>query len=319
MMPKIFLVVAGILVSLVVLLSVRFTVGRAAVRRINEALAGETLDLPEVDSLEILPVVDFQAIDGLRTEAGLSCLIRADGETALFDLAYNKGAEQRSPLLANLKTLGIDPREIGAIAISHPHVDHAGGLDIFKTHEAWSSAAHADLGIARRFAPVPMKIDGRQATVLSRPGLIVKNIGATGALAGQLFLTGRLYEQALLVNLRGKGLVLVSGCGHPGIVKMVRAAREMTGLPVYAVAGGLHLYYKRCNGGLPPMIVGSDRLFGLPPKLKTVKAAIAALQELGVKKAYVSPHDSDEATLGLFADSFGAGFGRIQAGKAVQF
>lgn len=136
---KVFLTVSGLVAALAILLSVRFTTGLAEVRRVNAALSRQNLDLPEVDSLEILPVVDHEtAVSGLRTEAGLSYLVRADGETVLFDLAYNKRAEGESPLLANLETLGVNPASIRAIAISHPHVDHTGGIDIYKTRTAWS-------------------------------------------------------------------------------------------------------------------------------------------------------------------------------------
>ena len=94
---------------------------------------------------------------------------------------------------------------------------------------------------------------------------------------------------------------------------------QMTGLPVYAVVGGLHLYYQRCNGGLMPMIVGADRLFGLPPTRRIVLATITALRDLGVQKAYVSPHDADEATLRLFAATYGPGFERVAAGRSIDF
>jgi len=51
-----------------------------------------------------------------------------------------------------------------------------------------------------------------------------------------------LDDQALLLNVRGKGLVVLTGCGHAGIVNITRYARHLTGIErVYAVLGGFHL------------------------------------------------------------------------------
>ena len=51
-----------------------------------------------------------------------------------------------------------------------------------------------------------------------------------------------LDDQALVVNVRGKGLVIVTGCGHAGAVNIVRHAQRLTGIPrLHALLGGLHL------------------------------------------------------------------------------
>lgn len=62
----------------------------------------------------------------LKTEAGLSYLVKAGNEQILFDVGYNKNAEDPSPLLQNSRKLGIDLGKIDALAISHNHADHVG-------------------------------------------------------------------------------------------------------------------------------------------------------------------------------------------------
>lgn len=315
-----FLVVVIVVLALCTVLSVRFISGRAGVERANGDASKKHLELPEVDHLAILPIVEYEAgAAGLKTEPGVAYLVKADGEKILFDFGYNKRREEPSPLKVNLQALGVDTRDIQAVVISHPHVDHAGGIEISKSRLAWSTASHTDIGVDKRFASVPIVVDGRQAVVLNEPAMITRLIGSTGSLSAQLFLTGRLQEQALLVCVKGKGVVLVSGCGHPGIVNMVRATKSMTGLPVFAVVGGFHLYFTRCNGGVMPMVVGSDRLFCARPTKASVEKVIRDLHLLGVKQVFLSPHDSDEATLALFKDSFAGEFERVKTGQPIEF
>jgi len=78
--------------------------------------------------------------------------------------------------------------------------------------------------------------------------LIIKDIATTGPLAEKMFIPVKLLEQSL-----------VSGCGHPGIVTMVEAAQKITGLPAYAVVGGLYLYYTQPEAGYWGNIFGAAK------------------------------------------------------------
>jgi 7,8-dihydropterin-6-yl-methyl-4-(beta-D-ribofuranosyl)aminobenzene 5'-phosphate synthase len=100
-----------------------------------------------------------------------------------------------------------------------------------------------------------------------------------------------LDEQAIVVHVRGKGLVILTGCGHAGIVNMVRYARRLTGVDqVHAVIGGFHL-----TGGLFEPIIGPtvDALAELNPALVMPGhcSGFRAQQELAARlpEAYAHP------------------------------
>jgi 7,8-dihydropterin-6-yl-methyl-4-(beta-D-ribofuranosyl)aminobenzene 5'-phosphate synthase len=72
-------------------------------------------------------------------------------------------------------------------------------------------------------------------------------------------------DQALVVNLRGKGLVVISGCGHAGIVNMVTYAQHLTGVQdVHGIIGGFHLAPAFFHDRIGPVV---DALLALDPEL----------------------------------------------------
>ena len=85
-------------------------------------------DFGSTRSLSILPLVDWHASrDELQTEAGVSYLIQTDRSTILFDVGENLGSRDPSPLLHNMKALGIGVDDFDTVVISHNHLDHVGG------------------------------------------------------------------------------------------------------------------------------------------------------------------------------------------------
>ena len=72
-------------------------------------------------------------------------------------------------------------------------------------------------------------------------------------------------DQAIVVNVKGKGLVVVSGCGHAGIVNMTSYARVLTGVDtVLAVMGGFHLGPAAFHDRIDPVI---NTLIGFEPSV----------------------------------------------------
>jgi 7,8-dihydropterin-6-yl-methyl-4-(beta-D-ribofuranosyl)aminobenzene 5'-phosphate synthase len=136
-----------------------------------------------------------------------------------------------------------------------------------------------------------------------------------------LFLAGYTLEQALAVDLEGKGLVLVVGCGHPGVEALVRRAEQVYQRPVYAVIGGLHFPVTEDHGQLGP--IRGQNLFGSPtPPWRpidqaTVHGAIAFLQQWGVAVVGLSPHDSCAWSISAFAEAFGGGYRRVRVGEPI--
>ncbi|MCK4547727.1 MAG: MBL fold metallo-hydrolase [Candidatus Eisenbacteria sp.] len=165
--------------------------------------------------------------DGYRTSWGYSCLIRGLEETILFDT----GGDGRI-LLDNMERAGVDPKEIGIIVLSHFHGDHTGGL-----HALLPRCEGVTVYLLRSF-PEAFKNEVR-----SMASLVVEVSGSI-SLLDEVKTTGALGfeipEQSLVVE-QEDGLVVVTGCAHPGLRGIVEKAREITAPKPVFLMGGFHL------------------------------------------------------------------------------
>jgi 7,8-dihydropterin-6-yl-methyl-4-(beta-D-ribofuranosyl)aminobenzene 5'-phosphate synthase len=214
---------------------------------------------------------------GLLAEHGFSALVtvRRGGTTTavLFDTGLSPGA-----MVTNAGRLGLDLSSVHAVVLSHGHFDHTGGLAGLAGRRGARSLPmilHPLVWTRRRLVlpgggaddlPTLSKraLTGEGFEVIERrqPSLLVD---------GSLLITGEvdrttdfergmppahqrwsgsawepdplvLDDQALVVHVRGRGLVVVTGCGHAGAVNIVRHALRLTGVPrLHALVGGLHL------------------------------------------------------------------------------
>ncbi len=163
---------------------------------------------------------------GTRADWGFSCLIRGFEKTVLFDTGARGDV-----LLHNMEVLGIAPRDIEVVVLSHDHSDHTGGLaqvvaqnpDVAVYHPA--SFARDSVASARDAGATLVPVEG---TVSPCPKVTV------------MAPFGKPQESGLVLETAA-GRVLVVGCAHPGVVEMVEAAVESGGGPVVAVLGGFHL------------------------------------------------------------------------------
>ena len=102
---------------------------RKAIQIIKESKFEVLSDIGVAKNLTILPLVDFYSEDkNLKTEPGVSYLIKADNTTILMDVGFNQKKEHPSPLIYNMEKLGVSTDDIDCIFISHLHLDHVGGL-----------------------------------------------------------------------------------------------------------------------------------------------------------------------------------------------
>lgn len=178
---------------------------------------------------EIIIVYDNNPFDSrLNTGSGFSCLVRLPERTILFDTGGDS-----STLLDNTHQLQIDPQEVEAVVLSHIDEDHVGGLDGFLEQNN-----DVTVYLPRSF-PQEFKYD---VTFL---GAKVEEIHAAKELMPGVYSTGELEdetkEQSLIITT-GKGLVIITGCAHPGIVDIIQRAKEVVpDSTVYLVLGGFHL------------------------------------------------------------------------------
>jgi 7,8-dihydropterin-6-yl-methyl-4-(beta-D-ribofuranosyl)aminobenzene 5'-phosphate synthase len=155
--------------------------------------------------------------EGLTADWGFACLVEAHGRRILFDTGASGPI-----LMGNMKKLGIDPKSIEDVVISHADWDHTGGLDEFLS-------ANSDVAL---FVPSSFSIwDDAARNVVTVMGAITLSDGidSTGELRGM--------EQSLVVKT-GKGAVIITGCSHPSVEEILTASSQF-GNP-YALIGGLH-------------------------------------------------------------------------------
>jgi 7,8-dihydropterin-6-yl-methyl-4-(beta-D-ribofuranosyl)aminobenzene 5'-phosphate synthase len=203
-----------------------------------------------------------------RCQWGFACLVRGTEETILFDT----GGDGRV-LLANMEQLGVDPGEIDCVVLSHSHGDHTGGVK----------------ELLPRLPPVrwyiPADFAARFRGSLERAGHTVIPVSGPLQICPGVFSTGELgsgiKEQSLIVETES-GLIVITGCAHPGIVHITATARRQREQKVHLILGGFHL--------------------GSASEAQLVRI-VEQLRALGVEKVAPS-HCSGDRAMRLFADTW---------------
>ena len=232
--------VMAVAVAGVVWLQLRTSSGAAEVAREWQATKSEVLrDLGSTRRLEITPLVNWHGEPGFATEAGVSYLVRTDDLTILFDVGWNEQGQSPSTLQRNMEKLGIDPDSIDAVFISHAHRDHVGGSAWERDQTFALGSPRVSLGGRQVWAPKPMRYPGARVVVTGRPQQLAPAVATTGTIARQLTM-GRVEEQALVVNVEGHGLVVLVGCGHQTVPKLIERVRATFPHRLFGLVGDLH-------------------------------------------------------------------------------
>lgn len=234
--------------------------------------------LESTDVVERAPHHEGEVIpdDTLLGEHGLCLMVtvheKGGKHSILFDAGYSKVG-----VLHNLEMLKLDLGEIESLVVSHRHMDHTAGLyalldriaqpiDLVVHPEAFLYERYLRLKDGRmiRFPKILSreKLEAYSVTVRESEGPLLiagKGIAVTGRVerttAFEKGMTNAFMEkdgrmeqdpvaddQALIIHLKGRGLVVISGCSHAGIINTITYARKITGIEkVYAVLGGFHL------------------------------------------------------------------------------
>ncbi len=295
---------------------------------LSEVMA--SMDIEEIDGLKVYVLAeDYAGYNSpFLAQHGISFLIEGIeyDKRILFDTA-----SYADPILFNMRILGIDPKTIDMIVLSHSHFDHTGGLSGIMRQ-------------IRRSIPIIAHPNIFKASFSTEPRLLYAGIPLRGGtkyeieelggkwilsrdpikLAPWAFTLGELkkeekvdFEREVTIGLykveggrvlkdeveeeiglgiaTERGLVVFAGCSHPGIVSMVKKAIKLSNYNIYAVIGGFHLIES-----------GDER----------IRSTVRALKELGVEKIYTG-HCTGLKAESVFLEEFGENFERLHAGKII--
>jgi 7,8-dihydropterin-6-yl-methyl-4-(beta-D-ribofuranosyl)aminobenzene 5'-phosphate synthase len=277
-------------------------------------------------NLEVLPLIDWQkSRDDLRVELGVSYLIKTDERAILFDMGLNARQGDPSPLLHNMNALGISLKDFDTIVISHNHGDHVGG-DKWARNKTFSLTAHQiDLAEKTVYTPIPMTYPRLHPTCTEDPTVISKGVATIGVIPNYLFRTtdamGPMQEQALAINVDGKGIVLIVGCGHQTLPKIIERTETLFEEPIYGLIGGLHFAVRggpiRIMGMSQHEYVGTWKLPWQPITKEELQESIRLLRDRDPKVVALSPHDSSETSMATFRNAFPTAYREIKVGQNI--
>jgi 7,8-dihydropterin-6-yl-methyl-4-(beta-D-ribofuranosyl)aminobenzene 5'-phosphate synthase len=305
-------------------LAARYAAGRIREDRAWLSVVESRLgDIGEVDQVSVLPLVERLTPDnappgGLRGEPGVSYLVRAGGTRLLFDTGLS-GGRPRSALVANAERLGVDLSALDAVVISHLHEDHVGGVRSM-ARRTFTFAAEP---IEPRGVPayVPTEIHHDRAAVMrtTGPRVIAPGVAVLPPLPRMLFWAGPVAEQGLVINVRGFGLLLVTGCGHPRIEHILGVTEQVLDVPVRGIVGGLHLPVHPLGTPLiPQAVLGTPHWPWRPIGERDVEHVLDEIAARGPRLVALSSHDSTPWTYDAFAQRFGDRYRTLLVGEELR-
>ncbi|HNS22666.1 MAG TPA: MBL fold metallo-hydrolase [Sedimentisphaerales bacterium] len=243
---------------------------------------GHSAESRPLDELTITVVHDnYPCVESLRTAWGFAAYIAGAEKSILFDTGSDG-----TLLLENMAKLQIDPAGIDVVVLSHVHGDHAGGL-----------AGLLDVN-PRVHVYLPESFPARVKDLVRGRGASMTEVGEPQQICGNVYSTGslgrRIQEQALAIRTQ-RGLVILTGCAHPGVARIVSEIHRQHPGDIALVMGGFHLEWTMS---------------------RRVRGIIAGFRECGVR--CVAPtHCSGVKAREQFREAYGRQFIEVGAGKVV--
>jgi 7,8-dihydropterin-6-yl-methyl-4-(beta-D-ribofuranosyl)aminobenzene 5'-phosphate synthase len=233
--------------------------------------------------------------DALIAEPGFSALVRVEKSGRQRTLLFDTGVSPTG-MVENMRRLGLSLQDVEVIVLSHGHWDHVTGMEgvaralgrtqlpVLIHPEFWSRRRISFPGLD------PAELPSTSRSALEGAGFeIVEERQPSFVLDGSVLITGEvdrtteyetgfhgheafrqggwrpdpliLDDQALVLRLPERGLVVISGCGHAGIVNTVRYAQRLTGQQrIAAIIGGFHLSGPMFETIIAPTVRAFDEL-----------------------------------------------------------
>lgn len=192
------------------------------------------IGMKDWNSVRVTTLVDNDVWKGgLTSSWGLSLYVELSREEERHIILMDTSGSFDA-LFNNASKLGVNLSDVETIFVSHWHGDHGGCLSHVLPLSGRSTPIYVpsenSSGIRRIMAA------GGAAIVCSDPAELMEGVMSTGEIGGWIS------EHSLMVNVKNKGLVFLTGCAHPGIVNTVKRAQQVSGISkVCAVIGGFHI------------------------------------------------------------------------------
>lgn len=194
--------------------------------------------LESVDSAKITTIVDNDKTrSGLKTSWGISFFVELFSDApSQKNVVLVDTSGSFETFVDNASELNIDLSQIEAILITHWHKDHFGALTKV-------------LKLIPKGIPIYTPLENRkEEKAIKKAGGIPIPSENSETIAKGCITTGRIKngktiaEHSLIINVKNKGLMILAGCSHPGVCKIVHQTQKITNnQPVYGVAGGFHI------------------------------------------------------------------------------
>jgi 7,8-dihydropterin-6-yl-methyl-4-(beta-D-ribofuranosyl)aminobenzene 5'-phosphate synthase len=245
-------------------------------QREEEQFMGKT------DQIHLTIVYDNNAYkESIQTDWGFSCFIQGLEKSILFDTGSDGNI-----LCENMEKLGIQPKDVDLVFLSHYHKDHIGGLNtLLQFHpkiEVWLPTF-----FPQDFKNQILASDISLVEVESHRE-ICDGAFTTGIIAGWI------KEQSLVLQSK-QGLIVLTGCAHPRLINILPKVRDTFGNDIHLILGGFHL-------------AGFQR--------DEIQEVINMLNTLKIRK--IEPcHCTGDKALRMFADEYAENFIKTGAGKEI--